>query len=399
MVVQANGALAPGYAAGAGTLNANSLLLNPSTALNYNLTPGSSGYVNVAGNLNLSFATPNSVTVNLSGNGVTAGTYALIGYNSWTPGNAGTGAFEIGSKPSSVAGDSFSFTTSGNFIDLVIAAASGPANGTWIHTSGGSWSTGTNWDIGAAPGNPQDTAVFGPAVTGGTAQVTLDGSRSLASLGFNNTAASYQISASNGATLTLANTGGLPATLSNSGGSHTIAAPIVLGSNLNVTASPGSALSIAGSINESSPNTSLSVSGGGALILSGTSDYSGGTTVNAGALAVTAASALPSSGLVTIGGGGRLVLGGGSGIGTMLTASLPVGSGAVALSAASIPATIAPMENSVENMATLGGVPHCRKPVGEAPSAVPPPPCPSRGPSLLAAGVLLLAIARWRRRG
>ena len=53
----------------------------------------------------------------------------------------------------------------------------------------GTWSVGSNWDVGVAPGsNAQDTAVFGTVLTSGTAIVNLDSSRSLSSLGFSTTA-------------------------------------------------------------------------------------------------------------------------------------------------------------------------------------------------------------------
>ena len=66
------------------------------------------------------------------------------------------------------------------------------------------------------------------------------------------------------------------------------------------------------------------------LTLSGTNTYTGGTTISGGTLDIAAPSALSGSGLVTIGGGGRLVLGSGAGIGALLAASSPVSSGAVA---------------------------------------------------------------------
>ena len=72
------------------------------------------------------------------------------------------------------------------------------------------------------------------------------------------------------------------------------------------------------------------MSGNGELILTGANTYSGGTTISAGTLDIAAASALPGSGLVAISGGGRLVLGSGSGIGALLAASSPAGSDAVA---------------------------------------------------------------------
>ena len=88
--------------------------------------------------------------------------------------------------------------------------------------------------------------------------------------------------------------------------------------------------------NGSSRTLALVVSGSGSLTLSGTDTYTGGTTISGGTLDITSAAALPSSGLITIGGGGRLVLGGGSGIGALLAASAPIESGeGISLGAAS----------------------------------------------------------------
>ena len=78
----------------------------------------------------------------------------------------------------------------------------------------------------------------------------------------------------------------------------------------------------------------LAKTGAGALAVSGPSAYTGGTTVVGGTLTITCAAALPSSGLVTIASGGRLVLGGGSGIGSLLAASSPVASSDMATSSA-----------------------------------------------------------------
>ena len=77
------------------------------------------------------------------------------------------------------------------------------------------------------PGSGQDTAVFGTALTSGTATVTLDSSRSLSSLGFSTTGgASYVISPSGSEHVDAGQHGRRAATISNSGGNHTIAAPI-----------------------------------------------------------------------------------------------------------------------------------------------------------------------------
>ena len=147
-----------------------------------------------------------------------------------------------------------------------------------------------------------DTAFFGPVLAKGTATVTLDGNRSLNSLGFSTTGgASYLISASGGSTLTLVGTGASSATISSSGGNNTIGAPIILASNLSVSATTGSVLTIAGGISESGGSYSVNFSGGGELILSGSNNYTGGTSVSAGTLYATNPTALPNGTSLAVG--------------------------------------------------------------------------------------------------
>ena len=398
LLVNSTGTLAPGYTAGAGTLQATTLTISSGGVLNYTLgaAAGGNGFVNVSQSQGV---VASGVTLNVAdGGGLALGTpYPLIGCIS-LPSNA-TSAFSTVNLPGSFTHDTATFAISGSVLDMTISAAPSVVAGVW-QTGSGSWSIAGNWNnSGQVPGGHSgDTAVFGTlGASGGT--VTLDSSQSVASLGFSNSGgASFTIVPAGASTLTLANTTGT-ATISNSGGSHTITAPIVLAANVNsldVSASTGSALTIAGSLTATA-DTSLSVSGGGALILSGTDHYSGGTTVNASTLAVTSASALPSSGLIMIGGGGRLVLGGGSGIGALLAASSPISSDAVALSAAAaLPAAI---ESPSGNMATLGGAPSLPQggggnAVGGSAAAVPEPGTLA----LLAAGVLALAAAAPRKR-
>ena len=71
---------------------------------------------------------------------------------------------------------------------------------------------------------------------------------------------------------------------------------MILGSNLSVTATPGSVLTISGPISETGGSMSLSFAGG-LLVLSGSNTYSGGTTVSGGTLQAKTASSLPGSGI------------------------------------------------------------------------------------------------------
>ena len=136
---------------------------------------------------------------------------------------------------------------------------------------------------GACPCAPQDTAVFAASLGGGSAAVNMDIPVTLAGLAFSTTGGdSYVISSSSGMTMTLANTSGA-ATIDN-GGSNAIAAALTLGSSLRLNVAAGSELTIAANISESGGGQSLSLAGGGTLVLSGSSGYCGGTIVESGTL-------------------------------------------------------------------------------------------------------------------
>ena len=197
---------------------------------------------------------------------------------------------------------SFSAHFDAGFRNLFVSYSPSLINGQWAVNGGGTWGAAANWTSGNVPGASPDTADFSQVLTSGTASVTLDGSRSLSSLGFSTTGGmpSYAITPSNAPTLTLSNTAG-SATISVSGGNDTIDVPIDLGSNLNVSATSGSVLTIGAAISESGGIRSLSLSGNGELILSGSNTYSGGTLVNSGTLIVTNADSLPNGSSLTVG--------------------------------------------------------------------------------------------------
>jgi autotransporter-associated beta strand protein len=215
-------------------------------------------------------------------------------------------------------------TQSGLTIYLDNVQAVGPATtGTWASSGGGSWSALGNWTGGVVPGG-LDTANFTSAITG-TATVTLDGSRSVAALNFDNTN-QYIITQGMGAgTLALDAGGtGTTSTVTDAGGTHTIAAPVDFSTNTLVTVNnAGDTLNFSGNINGGG---SLTVAGHGTVDLSGANSYQGGTTVSSGVLVIGSATALSTfNAVVNISAGATMRLATGIGSATLQTANIASG--------------------------------------------------------------------------
>ncbi len=165
----------------------------------------------------------------------------------------------------------------------------------WNSTTG-PWGSSANWKdtVGGGPsgvpgvsGYATDTATFGSAVPSGDAFVVLNGvAPVLSNLIFSNSNASYTILQGTGTTgLTLTGTGGSsPAAVTVISGSHTVAVPILLASNLAVSSS--GSLTLSGNLSDGGFDKSLTVDGTGTLILAGSDSYGGGTMVEAGTLDV-----------------------------------------------------------------------------------------------------------------
>jgi autotransporter-associated beta strand protein len=147
--------------------------------------------------------------------------------------------------------------------------------GTWNQAGGGSWGSqaSNSWTstggVAAAPGTfigyaNTDAAIFGNAVASGTASIKLDGAQvSLASIKFDNATARYLIESGTGS------------------GSFTLAA-----ASVKPVVDVVGTHEIAAAINGTN---GLEKTGLGKLILSGSSNYSGGTDISAGTLAVNGA--------------------------------------------------------------------------------------------------------------
>ena len=129
----------------------------------------------------------------------------------------------------------------------------------------------------------------------------------LSNIVFSNSNASYFILQGSGTTaLTLTGTdGSSPAAVTVLGGTHWVEAPIVLGSNLTVSSS--GMLTLNGGVSDGGLAKSLTLDGGGTLLLAGTDSYTGGTIVDAGTLFVVNSNAIPDSTSLTVAAGGTLI--------------------------------------------------------------------------------------------
>ncbi|MEI8372366.1 MAG: autotransporter-associated beta strand repeat-containing protein [Planctomycetota bacterium] len=165
----------------------------------------------------------------------------------------------------------------------------------WYLSGSGSWANQANWRdtqssvLGGAPGVSGfsgDTATFGNTLGSGEATVNLNGASPVVStLTFNNTASgSYTVAQGSGGSLLFsANSGS--AAVNVTAGSHQVSAPVTLASTTNVTVTnEADSLTLSGDVTGSGGLNKL---GAGTAILSGSSGYTGPTSVAAGTLAFT----------------------------------------------------------------------------------------------------------------
>ncbi|MHA3775160.1 beta strand repeat-containing protein [Verrucomicrobiota bacterium sgz303538] len=285
VTVNAGGILDPGTGVGTLILPGLTLAANSVLKFEFNSTPAND-LIQVTGLNGLSIGGGN-VNVLLEGTGspfATAGTYNLFSFNGAVQG-IGTSAFSIANP---AAGFTYTFGTNNSFITLTVATSGLVTN--WAKTTGGSWSTASNWSNGV-PNEIGATANFGNTLTGpGT--ITLDGSKTIGNGSFDS-ANSYTIAQGTGGSLTFQTNSG-SSDLKAPSGSHTISAPVVLGSNLNSEIGTGASVAITGAV---SGARSLTKRGAGVLSLSGANSYSGGTTLEAGTLAIGSSTALGTAAL------------------------------------------------------------------------------------------------------
>lgn len=280
VTVNAGGILDPGT--GVGTLILPGLTLAADSVLKFefNSTPAND-FIQVTGTNGL-IIDGGKVNVLLEGTGspfATAGTYNIFSFNGAIQG-IGTSAFAVVNP---AAGFIYTFGTNNNFITLTVATSGLVTN--WASANGGSWNTVANWSNGV-PNESGATATFGNSLTG-PGIVTLDGNKTVGNVTFDNTNG-YTIVPGSGGSLTFQTNTGSSSIMAPQG-SHTIGAPVVLGSNLNAEVGTGAVVTLSDVV---SGSRSLTKRGVGVLNLNGANSYSGNTTLEAGTLGIGNNSAL-----------------------------------------------------------------------------------------------------------
>jgi fibronectin-binding autotransporter adhesin len=222
-----------------------------------------------------------SGTVTIGNNAVNSSQTFVAGSGSGTATITPTGTISNATASGSPSG-----TTAGTTVVVYTG------QGVWNTNGSGTWgavqATPTNWTAGGGtPGldsnfKTTDSASFGSVTTSGTATITL-GSDSpfLNAVTFNDSAASYDIE--RGGTGVLHLDSATTAAITDSAGNHKIGAPMEFDSAVSTTVATSSTMTLAGNITESG-SRSLTVNGPGTTVLSGSNNYSGGTTVVSGQL-------------------------------------------------------------------------------------------------------------------
>ena len=146
-------------------------------------------------------------------------------------------------------------------------------NKAWSPTVDSTWNTAGNWSPGGAPNGVGSNATF--SAQAGANTVTLGGATTTGHIEFQGTG-SYTVAGVDPLTLQT-DAGGVSVIKANAGGSHTINAPIILGSDL-VKFGAGTITTAAGIIGPKAVSVS-----GGTLKFGSTNSYTGGTSVGSGA--------------------------------------------------------------------------------------------------------------------
>ncbi|MEZ0267187.1 MAG: autotransporter-associated beta strand repeat-containing protein, partial [Phycisphaerae bacterium] len=276
-----NTTIAPGGLASIGALTlGGGLTTTNRTTLNFDLTtPGGSndlltigGTFTIGGGTGLAF--PVLPTVN--------GTYLLMNTTATAVGN-----FAV---PTAPVGKAYTLTGTGTAINLVVGDA--VLNNAWNLNVGGTWNDTASWSAGSIPNGTGQFAILAAGGAGGItapATVTLDGSKTVGALTFNNASFGYTVAAGSGGPLVLDNGSTTGATVTVTAGTHTISAPVNLhAATPTFDVATGSELIVTGVIAPNVVGNGLGFvkTGAGTLSLSAGNTFTGPVVINGGAVAV-----------------------------------------------------------------------------------------------------------------
>ena len=199
------------------------------------------------------------------------GTYTLFTYS----GTLGGSASMLGvGNPQPGVTYAFSNDTANARVRLTVTGTSGDASAVWKNSSGGAWGTGSNWDDGSVPGGTGVVPLFGLAIAS-PATVTLDATRTVGGLTFNNPSYGYTLS---GGALSFDRSGSTP-TVSVLSGTHAINTAMSSTSSLSVSNATDAVLAFGGS---AVANTAVALAAG-TLELQGSAAVSGAAALGASA--------------------------------------------------------------------------------------------------------------------
>lgn len=227
----------------------------------------------------------------------TNGTYTLFDYTGTFTGVLGS-AFTIAN---SQVGKLYNIANNVGATTIEISIANATIT-SWATNGSGLWSVGGNWTAGVPDGFGA-IATF-PVFAGdaGPKTVTVDGTKTVGVITFDNAANAYVLAGSN---IILNNGSGTPL-ISQVNGSHTIAAPVSLIAATNVAAAAGTTLTVSGDI--TGPTASITLTGAGTVLLTGTNNYAA-TNVNSGIFCVGngGTTGTPGNGAITLGAGTQVI--------------------------------------------------------------------------------------------
>ena len=315
--IQGGGILAPGNSVGTNTVGALTLDSGAICNFEFNGTANDRTVVTSPGGLTLNGGVFN---LYLAGGNVpwaTIGSYTLLQYtgtdpslgSDWTtPSSANP---HVGNPQASLL---YSFTASGGKLTLTIGLSGNTVAGLWTNTAtSGSWANAINWDSNPkVPHAAGDLATLGNGTSLTT--VTLDGSKAIGSITFNNNN-SYQITPGSGGTLTLDGNGAGATVYAIAGTANQIQTPVALNDNVTVGVSSSKSLAVSGNIaNGTVGSKTLTVNSPGTLALSGNNSYgpgsgSYGTYLSGGAILQVGNNSALAAGDVSVTGNGTLQAG------------------------------------------------------------------------------------------